>query len=120
MSKTTPVRWWRDDATRYQSRPPFVEQPTLTAMQAKYLDDVAAAHSQHQSWLKAWASGEPVGPRPVMYIEPVEFKRIEPVSWSAEQEAELQRRLDEAHERGWRSDQWKPFLTIGALVRSPP
>lgn len=21
MSKTTPVRWWRDDATRYQSRP---------------------------------------------------------------------------------------------------
>lgn len=21
MSKTTPVRWWRDDATRYASRP---------------------------------------------------------------------------------------------------
>lgn len=24
MSRTTPVRWWRDDATRYQSRPPYV------------------------------------------------------------------------------------------------
>jgi hypothetical protein len=23
MSKITPVRWWRDDATRYQSRPPY-------------------------------------------------------------------------------------------------
>ncbi len=23
MSKTTPVRWWRDDATRYQARPPY-------------------------------------------------------------------------------------------------
>lgn len=23
MSKTTPVRWWRDDATRYHRRPPY-------------------------------------------------------------------------------------------------
>lgn len=27
MSHTTPVRWWRDDATRYQSRPPYVSPP---------------------------------------------------------------------------------------------
>lgn len=32
MSKIRPVRWWRDDATRYQSRssykaPPLVDQP---------------------------------------------------------------------------------------------
>lgn len=27
MSKTTPVRWWRDDATRYHSRPPYVAPP---------------------------------------------------------------------------------------------
>lgn len=27
MSRTTPVRWWRDDATRYQSRPPYVSPP---------------------------------------------------------------------------------------------
>lgn len=27
MSKTTPVRWWRDDATRYQGRPPYVAPP---------------------------------------------------------------------------------------------
>lgn len=26
MSKTTPVRWWRDDATRYQKRGPHDEQ----------------------------------------------------------------------------------------------
>jgi hypothetical protein len=24
MSKTTPVRWWRDDADRFKSRPPYV------------------------------------------------------------------------------------------------
>jgi len=32
VSKTTPVRWWRNDSTRYQSRPPYkappVEAPT--------------------------------------------------------------------------------------------
>jgi hypothetical protein len=27
MSKTTPVRWWRDDATRYHRRPPYVAPP---------------------------------------------------------------------------------------------
>lgn len=27
MAKTTPVRWWRDDGTRYQSRPPYLAPP---------------------------------------------------------------------------------------------
>lgn len=27
MSKTTPVRWWRDDATRYHRRPPYEAAP---------------------------------------------------------------------------------------------
>jgi len=27
VSMTTPVRWWRDDAERYRSRPPYVAPP---------------------------------------------------------------------------------------------
>ena len=30
MSKTTPVRWWRDDATRYVTRGPQVVPATTT------------------------------------------------------------------------------------------
>lgn len=27
MSRTAPVRWWRDDASRYRRRPPYVAPP---------------------------------------------------------------------------------------------
>ncbi len=42
MSKTTPVRWWRDDATRYQRRPLFGVCRSWKQPPAELLRDLVA------------------------------------------------------------------------------
>jgi hypothetical protein len=103
VSKTRPVRWWRDDATRYQSRPLFASPPTLDLEQSRYLDDIAESHARYQDARRAWWSGESVAAPRVEFIKPVEFERLEPMPplTAAEQE-ELDRDLAATYASGWR------------------
>ena len=67
MSKTTPVRWWRDDATRYHRRPPYVAptaEPIEWAFQLlRPTPEQAAELAQRRDWLDTqlrWFTAGPV------------------------------------------------------------
>jgi hypothetical protein len=57
MSKTTPVRWWRDDATRYRRRPPYVAPPSEPIEWAFELlrptSEQFAERARRRNWLDA-------------------------------------------------------------------
>lgn len=68
MSKTTPVRWWRDDAIRYQSRGPA--QSRITAVTRPVADWLREAQDKTLalrvgdgvSMGRRWAPTEPPDP----------------------------------------------------------
>jgi hypothetical protein len=63
MSKTFPVRWWRDDADRYRSRPPYVAPPAdalpewlleLTCVSPERQAEFDAIHAEIDRLQREW------------------------------------------------------------------